>query len=327
MKHQFSFGPNESYFCNGVKGVAYSDQGLPQEVLSILTNANMGSPQDVAFAVEQGLYLMRWSAKDGKDYKATGEIPSDSNYARLVRFVNDAKPTRTTFGPGFSYFSISTSGYSWQNIPPALEEDIHSRIKIRQPTCMALGINGAFVAIYNDSTVSFNLHGQYPNAEQTIRNSPNRGGLVYIALSPFRAGLFYAVYGDGGAPFYLPLAWHESVGGTRPIAQEPSVPAATQQPSVPAAQRPSVPAAARTPSPPTVHHHPFAQKPSVPAATQKLSVPAATKKPSVPAAARPPSAPRVHHHTTLEQKLETGQQILDLATGFTALFFAAQNND
>ncbi|KAF8215526.1 hypothetical protein K438DRAFT_1748462 [Mycena galopus ATCC 62051] len=309
MKHQFSFGPNESYFCNGVQGVAYSDQGLPQEVSSILTNANIGSPQDVAFAVEQGSYLMCWSAKDGKDYKTAGEITSGSNYARLVRFVNDAKPTRTTFGPGFSYFSISTSGYSWQNIPPALEDDIHSRIKIRQPTCVALGINGAYVAIYNDGTVSFNLHGQYLNAEETIRNSPNRGGLVYIALSPFRAGLFYAVYGDGGAPFYLPLAWHESVGGTRPIAQEPSVPAA-----------------AWTPSPP-VHHHPIAQKPSVPAATEKPSVPAATKKPSAPAAARPPSAPRVHHHTTLQEKVETGQQILDLATGFTALFFAAQNND
>ncbi|KAF8212647.1 hypothetical protein K438DRAFT_1751087 [Mycena galopus ATCC 62051] len=52
---------------------------------------------------------------------------------------------------------------------------------------------------------------------------------------PFRAGLYYAVCGDGGFPFYLPTAWHEDVQttskGIQPIAQRQSVPAAAQRPS------------------------------------------------------------------------------------------------
>ncbi|KAF8212646.1 hypothetical protein K438DRAFT_1751086 [Mycena galopus ATCC 62051] len=188
MKYQFSFGPNKSYVCN-VSGltawdVPSSDDGLPVEVLSIIKNRKhpkaMATPHDVALSMEQGSCLMRWTDIDGKTWKQ--EFNLDSNYARLVRFVRNAKPTRTTFGPGFSYFSISPSGCSWQNIPPALEDDIQNCMKIRQPTCVALGIKGAYVVIYSDGAVSFELHGEYPNAADTIRNRSTRGGLQQFRL-------------------------------------------------------------------------------------------------------------------------------------------------
>ncbi|KAJ7914956.1 hypothetical protein B0H13DRAFT_2324763 [Mycena leptocephala] len=183
----------------------------------------MDTPHDVAFPMEQGMYLMRWTDKNGEGRQ---KHVLDANYARLARFVSKAKPTRTTFGPGFSYFSISRSGCSWQNIPPALEDDIQNCMTIRQPTCVALGMDGTYVVIYNDGTIASELRGKYAHAEETIRTSASRGGLVYIALSPFDADDFYAVYSEGRWKSYLPKSWTEDVSavseGIQPITQKPS---------------------------------------------------------------------------------------------------------
>ncbi|KAJ7767893.1 hypothetical protein DFH07DRAFT_1009278 [Mycena maculata] len=153
----------------------------------------------------------------GEDWYEDGCL--GPNYARLARFIKGvattgAHTTRTAFGPGASYFSVSPSGYSWQNIPSGLEDDIHNCMKIRRPTSVALGVQGSYVVLYNDGTVTFDLRGHYPMLEAMIHNmqeASRRCGVMYVALNPFIAGEFYAVYGDGSASWNFPTAWTADV--------------------------------------------------------------------------------------------------------------------
>ncbi|KAF8209709.1 hypothetical protein K438DRAFT_1929672 [Mycena galopus ATCC 62051] len=215
MNCQFSFGPNNSYFCATAGGWVCSENALPAAVYRVFIDENharaMDTPWDVAFAVDEGSYTVRWRAKNDKNYQRPGKIPVDSNYARLGRFMAGNNPTLTTFGPGFSYFSFSRTGCSWQNLPPALEESIQNCMNVRRPACVALGVEGTYIVIFGDGTVMFDLQGKYPEAETIIQNRAKRNGLGYIALSPFRAGYHYAVCRDGSSHWNLPASWKEQV--------------------------------------------------------------------------------------------------------------------
>ncbi|KAJ7258102.1 hypothetical protein B0H12DRAFT_452564 [Mycena haematopus] len=186
----------------------------------------MDTPHDVALAMEEGTYLMRcqWKAKNGNNYREDESL--GSNYARLFQFIKSATSinactTRTTFGPRFSYFSISPSGYSWQNIPRILEDEIQNSLKVRRPTCVALGVDETYVALYDDGYITPELYERYPRIEEMLKNRAGKGGIAYIALSPFVAGEYYGVYGDGSTAWWLPTSWTKDVTtasqGIKPI--------------------------------------------------------------------------------------------------------------
>ncbi|KAJ7440558.1 hypothetical protein B0H11DRAFT_539557 [Mycena galericulata] len=220
MNCQFSFGPNRSYFCSAESTYAWSANTLPAGLTHLLENRNhpqaVDTPHDVAFPMEPGLYALCWKTIGGEDWYEEGYL--GPQYARLARFIKNVATKggytmHITFGPGASFFSMSPSGYSWQNIPLALDV-IHNFMKIRRPTSVALGVQGTYVALYNDGTVTFDLRGQYPLVEAMIRNTQEaarRRGVMYVALNPFVAGEYYAVYGDASASWNFPVAWTQDV--------------------------------------------------------------------------------------------------------------------
>ncbi|KAJ6563287.1 hypothetical protein DFH09DRAFT_1158889 [Mycena vulgaris] len=193
----------------------------------------MDTPYDVAFPLEPGMYATCWKTTSGEDWYENGCM--GPQYSRLALFIKNVATTggrtsRTVFGPDASYFSISARGYSGQNLPPTLEDDIHKCSRLRWPTTVALGVQGSYVVLYSDGTVTFDLRGQYPLVESLIRNTQEasrRHGLMYIALNPFTAGEYYVVYGDGGAAWNFPVAWSEDVTSiSRQIQPIPSPAAA-----------------------------------------------------------------------------------------------------
>ncbi|KAJ6550292.1 hypothetical protein B0H19DRAFT_1265132 [Mycena capillaripes] len=209
MSCQFSFGPDRSYFCSGGSAYAWSDKLLPPELARILEDKAhpqaLDHPYDVAFPMEpSGRYLMCWKAKRGEKCYEDGSL--GPSYARLARFikavVTNGGHTRTVFGPNASFFSISASGFCWQNLPPGLEDNIQSCNKLRRPVYVALG----------DGTMVFDLCGQYPLLQTIImEKAPRKRGLMYCALNPFVAGEYYAVYGDGGSTWCLHPTWSADV--------------------------------------------------------------------------------------------------------------------
>ncbi|KAK6977303.1 hypothetical protein R3P38DRAFT_549408, partial [Favolaschia claudopus] len=223
MNCQFSFGPNRSYFCSAGTVYAWSPKNLPPPLARLLEdNAHpqaIDIPYDVAFPMEPGLYALCWKTRTGEDWFEDGRL--GPRYHRLARFVKNVSTkgpglhtTLTVFGPNSSFFSHSPTGYCWQNIPPELEDDIHGAMKLRRPTCVALGVQGAYIVLYNDGTIVFDLRGQYPLVEKIIRNpqeAARRRGIMYIALNPFIPGEFYAVYGDASASWNFPTAWSADV--------------------------------------------------------------------------------------------------------------------
>ncbi|KAJ7473639.1 hypothetical protein B0H11DRAFT_2195598 [Mycena galericulata] len=221
MNYQFSFGPNRTFFLSVEDTYACEDDTLPTGLTRLVNDENhpqaIDTVYDVAFPLEPGLYALCWKTTGGEDWYEDGCL--GPNYTRLARFIKNVATkgghtTRTTFGPGASFFSMSPSGFSWQNLPPALEDDIQTCMKIRRPTSVALGVQGAYVVLYNDGTVTFDLRGQYPLVEAMIRNTQEtarRRGVTYVALNPFVAGEYYAVYGDASASWNFPVAWTPDV--------------------------------------------------------------------------------------------------------------------
>ncbi|KAJ7705241.1 hypothetical protein B0H14DRAFT_3173012 [Mycena olivaceomarginata] len=121
-----------------------------------------------------------------------GRVPGPS-YARLARFtkavVTNGGHTRTVFGPNASFFSISSSGFCWQNLPPGLEDNIQSCNKLRRPR----------------------RHNVSPPPDNNLEKAPKKRGLMYCALNPFVGGEYYVVYGDGGSTWCLHPTWSADV--------------------------------------------------------------------------------------------------------------------
>jgi hypothetical protein len=90
--------------------------------------------------------------------------------------------SRTVFGPNASYFTISPSGFSWQNLPPVLEQDVIGRMKKGLPTTVALGVHGSFVVLYSDGNVTFDVATHYPAVDAMIRNSTENARRKGIAV-------------------------------------------------------------------------------------------------------------------------------------------------
>ncbi|KAF7373499.1 hypothetical protein MSAN_00559800 [Mycena sanguinolenta] len=244
MDCDFSFGPNGSFFAKSDTIWAWSDNNtLPEPLRLILEDPNHPQankfPYDVAFPMEPGTWCMSWRTVKGEDYYE--ELFLGPRYAKLAEFMrniaqNGEHCTRTVFGPNASYFTISPSGYSWQHLPPALENDIIGRIKKGTPTTIALGVHGSFVALYSNGNVSFDVAQHYPAVDAMIRNSAEatrRKGIAFVALSPYAAGQYYVAYGDGSASWNIPTEWSvdvttvsqslRPVGSTRAGSTLPSV--------------------------------------------------------------------------------------------------------
>ncbi|KAJ7202191.1 hypothetical protein C8J57DRAFT_1486104 [Mycena rebaudengoi] len=179
-------------------------------------------------------YLMCWKAKRGEKCYEDGSL--GPSYAWLARFikavVTNGGYTRTVFGPNASFFSTSSSGFCWQNLPPGLEDYIQSCNKLRRPVYVALGLEGTY---------------------------------IYCALNPFVAGEYYAVYGDGGSTWCLHPTWIEDVKtmslrikellGDTPTAPPPPMyapPPVYASPATPVYAAPPVTPIYMTPPPPVV---------------------------------------------------------------------------
>ncbi|KAF7373441.1 hypothetical protein MSAN_00553800 [Mycena sanguinolenta] len=218
----FSFGPNGAFFVQSDSMWAWSDNNtLPEPLRLILEDPNHPQankfPYDVAFPMEPGTWCMSWRTMKGEDYYE--ELFLGPKYTKLAEFMrniaqNGEHCTRTVFGPNASYFTISPSGYSWQHLPPALENDIVGRIKKGTPTAVALGVHGSFVALYSNGDATFDVAQNYPAVDALIRNSAEvtrRKGIAFVALSPYAAGQYYVAYGDSSASWNIPTEWSVDV--------------------------------------------------------------------------------------------------------------------
>ncbi|KAJ7771316.1 hypothetical protein DFH07DRAFT_226489 [Mycena maculata] len=263
MNCQFSFGPEGSYFCSAGPAFKWGEHNLPVEFARLLQNRNdphaLLTPYDVAFPPsEPGMFAGCWKSVSGED-----RFYVPGNYMRLARLIKSVgtnfgggQATRTVFGHDGSFFSISPRGCSWQNLPEALEDDIKHSMRMRRPICVALGSQKAYVVLYTDGNVLFDLHGYYPTVEAMIRNTQEatrRGGLTYVSLNPHVADEFYAAFGDGSTMWNLPKAWNENVifvsrhiqplqpVATPPVAKSPGGTVSTPLPGVNAAPGGSTP--------------------------------------------------------------------------------------
>nr|GAT48617.1 predicted protein [Mycena chlorophos] len=161
--------------------------------------------------MEPGTFNMSWKTLRGEDWYE--ELFLGPKYVKLAEYIrkiaknNGEHTLRTVFGPNASYWTMSLSGFSWQNLPPILESDMLARIRKGQPSCVALGVGTSFVVLYSDGNVTFDVAEHYPQLDGIIRNvaeSQRRKGMAYIALNPHAAGQYYIAYGDGSASWNLP---------------------------------------------------------------------------------------------------------------------------
>ncbi|KAJ7502255.1 hypothetical protein B0H11DRAFT_1907368 [Mycena galericulata] len=305
MNCQFSFDPDGSYFCSAGSAFKWGEHNLPVEFARLLQNRNdphaLQTPYDIAFPPsEPGMFAGCWKSVSGED-----RFYVPGNYMRLARLIKsvganfaDGQATRTVFGQGSSFFSMSPKGYAWKNLPEALEDDMNHSMRIRRPICVALGYQKAYVVLYTDGNVIFDLRGYYPAVEAMIRKTQEatrRGGLTYVSLNSHVPDEFYAAFSDGSAMWNLPRAWNENVMfvsrhikpvAKPPVAASPGGTASTQFPGVSAAPGGTAPSLAMDGSAESVGEVPVSHP--VPVATD---APATSPGGTTPVLESVPAAP------------------------------------
>ncbi|KAJ7153574.1 hypothetical protein C8R43DRAFT_1126849 [Mycena crocata] len=226
MECQFYSGTNNAFFFKTGSQWSWSDNNtLPEPLRRVLEDHAHPDynkfPYDIAFAMEPGAYSMCWKTKDDRDLYEADYL--GQHYVKLGTFMA-GKTENTVFGPYHSYFSTSKSGLSWQNLPPALETNIMDRLKLGRPKVVALGMRGAFVVLYDDSTLSHNLQGMYPALQSLMDNAEERSkrnSITFVALSPYVAGHYFVAFGNGTAQWNLPPQMNADVttvcGSLRPL--------------------------------------------------------------------------------------------------------------
>jgi len=154
-------------------------------------------PQDVALGMEPESFAMSWMTVNGEDWREgmLTEPPFLSSfdeqqcrtdrhsledyvgtkYNRLKQFLVDLSGTHsinTVYGPNDSFWTSSEEGYSWQNLPEALEEYILQQLTPKgwrsKPLQVALGIEQTYVALFSDSVISYELAGYYDDLIKII---------------------------------------------------------------------------------------------------------------------------------------------------------------
>jgi len=78
----------------------------------------------------------------------------------------------TVYGPNDSFWTSSEEGYSWQNLPEALEEYILQQLTPKgwksKPLQVALGVEKTYVARFSDGVISYDLAGYYDDLIKII---------------------------------------------------------------------------------------------------------------------------------------------------------------
>jgi hypothetical protein len=89
-----------------------------------------------------------------------------------------------------------------------------NRLKLGRPHTVVLGIRGAYVVLYDDSTLSHNLQGLYPALQavmDSMEEQSKRNSITFVALNPYVAGHYFVAVGDGTAQWNLPHEMHTDV--------------------------------------------------------------------------------------------------------------------
>jgi hypothetical protein len=113
--------------------------------------------------------------------------------------AENVKKVSLTIGPKGSYFARYESSQMTHELP----EDTQASIDNSEspPRQVALGIKGAWVALYEDGSREWNLRHAYPGLSSTdiLTNDANK--VVFVALNPYREDAFLTVLEDGNCNY------------------------------------------------------------------------------------------------------------------------------
>ena len=92
-----------------------------------------------------------------------------------------------TFGHGSSYYARSPQAARWHDIPSDLENEIREKTVHSDdsaPDSVALGKDGAWVAVWPDGTCNWNLGKNYIAVHKALREEGHKGISVRRKISP-----------------------------------------------------------------------------------------------------------------------------------------------
>ena len=80
------------------------------------------------------------------------------------------KITAVTLGPGGAWF-VRTKNDSKGKLPAKLVESLTSSGEFNDITCLALGYNSSYVAVWKSGLITWDLHSQYAGLESSLASA------------------------------------------------------------------------------------------------------------------------------------------------------------
>jgi hypothetical protein len=91
--------------------------------------------------------------------------------------------------------------------PRALTGDVRQLLKPYNPhgkvTHLAFGVQGSYVIVFEDGHIDWDLKSQYNGLDEELE-ARNQGDLVYVSLSAYASGVFFAAFKDATVRYELP---------------------------------------------------------------------------------------------------------------------------
>ncbi|KAF2808354.1 uncharacterized protein BDZ99DRAFT_499688 [Mytilinidion resinicola] len=218
----FSFGPNRSYFIytnprSQYWGNTAVVKAIPDTWHSLYA-ASIAPEGDLLIACQDEHLSPAWTwinapeqviatsaaeqwMKHRTVYKQLFDKIASSDAGSLETLRNIS----VTIGPKGSYFAKSSSGTLQHNLPADLASEIQTKKTANppiEPTQVALGIAGTWIALWSDTSCTYNV-GTYARLEENLRDT-TMGPVVFAALSAHDAEHFFLVYGNGTIGYCVP---------------------------------------------------------------------------------------------------------------------------
>ncbi|KAI9844140.1 MAG: Phosphatidylglycerol/phosphatidylinositol transfer protein [Thelocarpon superellum] len=199
----FAFGGNGSFLFN-VPAV-WSYKNLPQTMTVLLAENKIKDVYSATLGKDASVYHFACLSEEGPFQIHVG-LP-----AALAEWLEEPSRTicRVTLGPGGSFFAWDDHSFRWHNVPAGLEKHIQSWMgpqvwTLGSPRWVALGANGAFIALSAKGSAARALSKSYPTLNSQLEEwvgdaDPTHtwSELKYVFLDPFRPDHFFAVTNAG----------------------------------------------------------------------------------------------------------------------------------
>ncbi|CAI7654582.1 unnamed protein product [Penicillium manginii] len=190
----FAFGKPGTYFLD--HSINTCEQRLPRSYYEWTETKPIQTVSSFAANANDTLFMC-WKDRHGRG-QAGYNRGLKHDYPQLYEFIEEygKKNCRVAFGPdpgNFVVFVPETGKARWKHKRIDRSRVLKSTRRVKH---CSLGQNDAYVVLWADGTVTWDIEDNYPELDKILEDT-SQGDVVFVCLNPYRSNEFFIALADG----------------------------------------------------------------------------------------------------------------------------------